>query len=165
MRKFGLWIKGYYHSGKKREEGDSNLDEKGEMGVAEYRWDPLKDTLKVRQPLTTNGRKWRGAIIKSKDGYYTSRGRNKKYKAPELIIKTFSTKEEVTPEALEEVLQGLPKTLELIVSKTAGIFDTLGKISPLISQGTGIYLPQKIRWQLVWRRLIKTHGEGGWACT
>ena len=27
-----------------------------------------------------------------------------------------------------------PKTLELIVSKTAGISDTLGKISPLISQ-------------------------------
>merc|ERR1712240_910932 len=113
MENHGMAIKALAWAG---EEAPKELSEDGTINIAGYSWNPLTDRMKVTTPKIFHGEK--------KKGKFT----------PETIF----FKEEVSLENITRFYEDKVITHELILSKTAALYDPIGFLSPLKVYGAYI---------------------------
>ena len=113
MRQHGMPIKALAWTG---EEAPKELSEDGSINVAGYSWNPTTDRMKVTLPKIFHGEK--------KKGKFT----------PETVF----FNEEGSLENITKFYEAIAITHELILSKTAALYDPIGFLSPLKVYGAYI---------------------------
>ena len=90
--------------------------------------------MNTKPGLVHNGLKFCGAIIAQKAVFTIQNGQKVKHLPPPLKIKDFKRGKGLTKEALGEHFEGTRKTLRLLVSKAATLYDPTGITSALTGQ-------------------------------
>merc|ERR1711872_733119 len=113
MKEHGMPIKALAWTG---EEAPKELSEDGSINIAGYSWNPVTDKMKVSTPKIFHGEK--------KKGRFT----------PDTVFFT----DEVTIENINKFYEDKIITHELILSKTAALYDPIGFLAPLKVYGAYI---------------------------
>ena len=92
------------------------------------------DTINTKPGLAHNGLKFRGAILAQKPIFAYHNGKKTKHLPPPLIIKDFKRAKGITKETLAEIFETSRKTLCLLVSKAATLYEPTGLSSALTGQ-------------------------------
>ena len=87
------------------------------MSIAGYKWDPLTNKMKVTVPKISIGNKSKGRFTKH----------------------TIFFKDDISLESTKNFDEGTVINLEVILSKTAGLYYPLGFVSPLKTYGSYIF--------------------------
>ena len=90
--------------------------------------------MNTKPGLVHNRLKFRGAIISQKPVFTIQNRKKIKHLPPPLKIKDFKRGKGLTKEKLGEIFEGTRKTLCLLVSKAATIYDPTGITSALTGQ-------------------------------
>ena len=79
--------------------------------------------MNTKPGLVHNGLKFHGAIIAQKPVFTIQNGKKVKHLPPLLKIKDFKRGNGLTKESLGDIFEGTRKTLRLLVSKAATLYD------------------------------------------
>ena len=104
------------------------------MPLAGYKYCPALDTFQLKAPLQHTGRNFRGRIVSEKEKTIIINKKRMKIPPPPLTIKDFNDGHNLSLHTLKEVYHNSRKTLRLMISRAAAVYDVAGIIAPLIGQ-------------------------------
>ena len=134
LEKYGFKIKGWTYTGQPYSPDDPVRDEHGMVTTAGSIYCPQDDTWQYKPAKVHNGRKQRGLVIEEKNYYYYEGNTRLKNKPAALRSEDFMFAKGLTREKLMNIFIDTRKTLRLILSKSASVYDPPGLLSGLINQ-------------------------------
>ena len=134
LGKYKFKVKGWSWSLKIITAEDPLSDENGYVTAFGCQHNTEQDTMNTKPGLVQNGLKFRGAIIAQKPVFTNQNRKKTKHLPPPLHSKDFKRAKGLTKETFGEIFEGSRKTLRLLVSKAATLYDPTGLTSALAGQ-------------------------------
>ena len=113
---------------------DPVSDKNGMVATAGGLYCPQTDTWQYKPAKVHNGRKQRGLVIAEKDYFYMEGKTRLKNKSATLRSEDFRFAKGLTRKKLTDIFTDTRKTLRLILSKSASVYDPPGLLSALMNQ-------------------------------